>query len=163
MLEKSWSEHFSMENCEKPVQNEKKKRSRSDKVGRFKYNQQLLKKTQRDIEEIKLTQRTILSGLKDFFNFKQPIIEKITCKNEVDREILQVLFEAGSPGELPKDMATKLARFKVTRHQISRKILRMNKRLEKELGKHVAEKRGWHWALTSFAMEAWGESELGQS
>ena len=49
-----------MENCEKPVQNEKKKRSQSDKIGRIKYNQQLLKKAQADIAEIKLTQRTIL-------------------------------------------------------------------------------------------------------
>jgi hypothetical protein len=147
-----------MENCEKPVQNVKKKRSRSDKVGRFKYNQQLLKKTQKDIEEIKLTQRTILSGLKDFFNFKQPVIEKIACVDEVDREILQALFEGGSHGVLPKDLAARLARFKVTRHQISRRILRMNKRLEKELGKHAAEKRGWHWALTSFAAEVWGET-----
>jgi hypothetical protein len=33
----------------------------------------------------------------------------------------------------------------------------MNKRLEKEFGEHVAEKHGWHWALTSFATDAWGE------
>lgn len=35
----------------------------------------------------------------------------------------------------------------------------MNKRLEKELGERVAEKRGWHWTLTSFAFEVWGEVE----
>ena len=35
----------------------------------------------------------------------------------------------------------------------------MNKRLEKEFGKHIAEKRGWHWALTGFAMEILGETE----
>ena len=147
-----------MENCDIPVQNNKKKLSRSNKVGRLKYNQQLLKRAQKDIEEIKLTQRTILSGLKDFFHFKQPIIEKIACLDGVDREILQVLFEVGSPGVLPKDLATRLARFKVKRHQISRRILRMNKRLEKEMGEHVAEKRGWCWALTSFAAEVWGET-----
>jgi ATP-dependent RNA circularization protein (DNA/RNA ligase family) len=159
MLENSWSVHDGMENCEKPVQNVRKRRSRSDKVGRFKYNQQLLKKAQEDIEEIKLTQRTILSGLKDFFHFKQPLIEKIACADEIDKEILQVLFEAGSPGVLPKDVAQRLSRFKVTRHQISRRILRMNKRLEKELGEHAAEKRGWRWALASFAFEAYRETE----
>ena len=118
----------------------------------------MLKRAQKDIEEIKLTQRTILSGLKDFFHFKQPIIEKIACLDEVDREILQVLFEVGSLGVLPKDLATRLARFSVSRHQISRRILRINKRLEKEMGEHVAEKRGWCWALTSFAAEVWGET-----
>jgi hypothetical protein len=35
----------------------------------------------------------------------------------------------------------------------------MNKRLEKELGQRIAEKRGHHWALTGFAVEVWGETE----
>jgi hypothetical protein len=61
---------------------------------------------------------------------------------------------------LPKDLAMCLERFKVTRHQISRRILRMNKRLEKEFGEHVAEKRGWHWTLTGFAVEVWGETKI---
>ncbi len=26
----------------------------------------------------------------------------------------------------------------------------MNKRLKKELGQQLVEKRGWHWALTNF-------------
>jgi hypothetical protein len=77
----------------------------------------------------------------------------------MDREILQLLYEAGSPGVLPKDLADRLANFKVARHQVSRRILRMNKSLEGEYGEHIAEKRGWHWALTSFAVEIWGETE----
>lgn len=38
-------------------------------------------------------------------------------------------------------------------------VLKMNKRLEEEFGERIAEKRGWHWALTSFAMEVLGETE----
>jgi hypothetical protein len=34
----------------------------------------------------------------------------------------------------------------------------MNKRLETEFGERIAEQRGWHWALTSFAVEAWRET-----
>ena len=59
---------------------------------------------------------------------------------------------------LPKDLAVKLERFKVNRHQVSRRIVRMNKRIEKEFGEHIAEQRGWHWALTSFTMDAWNET-----
>jgi hypothetical protein len=103
--------------------------------------------------------RTIFAGLKGSFNFEQPLIERVACRDEVDREILQLLYEAGSPGLLPKDMQARLERFKVTRHQISRKILRINKRLEKEFGEKAAEKRGWHWALTRFIVDAWGETE----
>lgn len=147
-----------MENAENPVQSTKKKRSQSEKIGRLKYNQQLLKKTLSEVEEVKLMLRTIFAGLKGSFNFDQSLIERVACKDEVDKEILQLLFEAGSSGLLPKDLQTRLERFKVTRHQISRRIVRMNKRLEKEFGERIAEKRGWHWALTSFAIEIWGET-----
>ena len=159
----SWSVHSDMETEEKPVQTDKKKRSQSDKIGRLKYNQQLLKQTLTEVEEVKLMLRTIFAGLKGSFNFEQSLIERVACEDEIDREILQALFEAGSPGLLPRELASKLERFKITRHQISRRILRMNKRLEKEFGECIAEKRGWHWALTSFAVEIWGETDKHQT
>ena len=159
MDQNSWSVHSDMETAEKPVQNTKKKRSRSDKIGRLKYNQQLLKQTLEEVEEVKLMLRTIFAGLKDSFNFEQSLIERVACVDEVDREILRLLFEAGSLGLLPKDLAVKLERFKVTRHQVSRRIQKMNKLLKKEFGEQIAEQRGWHWALTSFAFESWGKSE----
>jgi hypothetical protein len=159
MEKNSWSAHSDMENAEKPVQNLKKKRSQSDKTGRLKYNQQLLKQTLAEIEEVKLMLRTIFAGMKGSFNFEQPIVERVACRDEVDKDILQLLFEAGTLGVLPKNLAEKLVRFKITRHQISRRIQRMNKRLEKEFGEQIAEQRGWHWALTSFAREAWGQTE----
>ena len=131
MDEKSWSVHSDMENEEKPVQTDKKKRSQSEKIGRLKYNQQLLKQTLAEVEEVKLMLRTIFAGLKDSFNFEKSLIERVACGDEVDREIIRYLFEAGSHGLLPKDLIIKLERFKIRRHQVSRRILRMNKRLEK--------------------------------
>jgi len=148
-----------METEEKPVQNTKKKHSQSDKIGRLKYNQQLLKQTLAEIEEVKLMLRTIFAGLKGSFNFEQSVIERVACEDEIDREILQLLFESGNPGLLPKDLAVRLERFKITRHQISRRILRMNKHLKKEFGEYIAEKRGWRWALTGFAAENWGDTD----
>ncbi len=148
-----------MEMNAEPVQTSTKKRSQEAKIGRVKYTLQLVKGIQRDIEEIKLTQRTILAGLKGLFHFEKPMIQKIVCSDEVDAELLELLYEAGNAGLLPKDLALSLVQFKVSRHQISRRILRMNKRLERELGERVAEKRGWHWALTGFAYEIWGEPE----
>jgi hypothetical protein len=29
--------------------------------------------------------------------------------------------------------------------------------LDKEIGEHIAEQRGWHWAMTSFARDNWTE------
>ena len=34
----------------------------------------------------------------------------------------------------------------------------MDKRIEKELGEHIAEKQGWHWSLTRFMFDAYGSS-----
>ena len=33
---------------------------------------------------------------------------------------------------------------------------RINKHLEKEIGEHITEQRGWHWALTSFIVDIYG-------
>jgi len=97
-----------METAEKPVQTIKKRRSQSDKIGRLKYNQQFLKQTLAEVEEVKLMLRTIFAGLKGSFNFVRSLMERVACVEEVDREILRLLFEVGSPGLLPKDMAAKL-------------------------------------------------------
>lgn len=35
----------------------------------------------------------------------------------------------------------------------------MNRRLRAEVGEVLVEKRGWHWALTSFGFEVWGQEE----
>jgi hypothetical protein len=39
----------------------------------------------------------------------------------------------------------------------------MNKQLVKEFGESIAGKRVWYWALTSFTVEAWGESKKSES
>src|SRR3989304_5645383 len=116
MERSSLTEHVGMGNSVDPVQKPKKKRSQSDKIGRLKYNQQLLKQTLAEIEEVKLMLRTIFAGLKGSFNFEQSLIERVACKDEVDKEILQLLFEAGRPGLLPKDLGARLHQFKITRH-----------------------------------------------
>jgi hypothetical protein len=114
----------------KNAQNIKKKRSQSDKIGCLKYNQQLHKQTLSEVEEVKLMLRTIFAGLKDTFNFDQSLIQRVTCKDKIDRQILQLLFEAGSLGLLPKDLAVKLERFKITRHQVS---IQRNRTMEQYL------------------------------
>ncbi|MCW4005256.1 MAG: hypothetical protein NWF04_01460 [Candidatus Bathyarchaeota archaeon] len=167
MERKPWSAHFDMETSDKPVQNkpvsaqktEKKKRSQADKVGKLKYLLAKDKKLDRDIAEIKLLLRVIFAGLKDSLHFDKSLIEEAACQDEVDTAILQLLFEAGSPGLLPKDIAAKLVEFKIARHQVTRRIERMNKRLAKELDSVVVERRGWCWAMTSFGVDAYKASE----
>lgn len=158
MVMDSWSVYSDMEESGKSVQSEGKRRSQADKVGRLKYLLQQNKEVKAELCEIKLMLRTIYRGLKPQFSFDCPLVERLACDGEVDREILQVLFEAGASGVLPKDVAKRLVRFGLERFQVSRRIVRMNRRLEKALGERVAERRGWRWALTGFVVEAWGKT-----
>lgn len=103
--------------------------------------------------------RKIFAGLKDSFNFERSLIERVAWVDAVNRAILCLLFQAGSPGLLPRELAARLVGFGVTRHQASRRVLRMNRRLEAEFGERVAEKRGHRWALTGFVLESWGKCE----
>ncbi|NLF87454.1 hypothetical protein GX563_01370 [Candidatus Bathyarchaeota archaeon] len=167
MERKPWSVHFDMEANDESIQNTansaqkdaKKKRSQADKVGKLKYLLAKDKKLDRDIAEIKLLLKVIFAGLKDSLHFEKSIIEEAACQDEVDKAILQLLFEAGAPGLLPKEIAAKLAEFKIARHQVTRRIVRMNKRLAKELDSEVVERRGWCWAMTRFGVDAYGASE----
>ncbi len=167
MERKPWSVHFDMEANDEPVQNTtfsaqkapKAKRSQADKVGKLKYLLAKDKKLDRDVAEIKLLLRVIFAGLKDSLHFEKSLIEEAACEDEVDKAILQLLFEAGAPGLLPKDIAAKLIEFRVARHQVTRRIVRMNKRLAKELDSAVVERRGWCWAMTSFGVDAYKASE----
>jgi hypothetical protein len=51
-----------------------------------------------------------------FFNFEKSLIEQVAREDEIDREILNLLFEAVSPGLLPNDLGAKLEQFKISRH-----------------------------------------------
>ncbi|MGD6807662.1 MAG: hypothetical protein ACQCN4_11970 [Candidatus Bathyarchaeia archaeon] len=141
MERKTWSVHFDMEANDEPVQNmpisaqksPKTKRSQADKVGKLKYLLAKDKKLDRDVAEIKLLLKVIFAGLKDSLHFEKSLIEEAACEDEIDKAILQLLFEVGAPGMLPKDIAARLVEFKIARHQVTRRIVRMNKRLAKEL------------------------------
>jgi len=61
-----------------------------------------------------------------------------------------MLRASPSSGVLPRDIAREV-QCGVTPWQVTLRIRRMNKRLDKQIGQKVAEKRGLHWALTNFA------------
>jgi hypothetical protein len=44
------------------------------------------------------------------------------------------------------------------RYDVARRLVRLNKKLQKETGKVLFEKRGHKWALTRFAFETYGTS-----
>ena len=149
---------------EKVIQTCKKGRSVEDKVGRIKYQTVLLK-------EVKGQNKQILEGLRWIRHkldrmgeaeYNTMDVEGFAIQDQVDREILQKVREAGDPGVFPKDVAeyvNKLGAYGLKYYDVSRRIVRMNKRLHFETGKVLFEKRGHRWALTRFAFDVYGDAE----
>jgi hypothetical protein len=99
----------------------------------------------------------MMVGLREWMSFKPSYIQEIACQDEVDVEIIKRLTQADEGGILPSAIAKDLSSYGLRRWDVTRRIQRMNKKLRKELGKPMAEKRGHQWALSSFMRNAWGE------
>ncbi|MCW4017985.1 MAG: hypothetical protein NWF00_04815 [Candidatus Bathyarchaeota archaeon] len=143
-----------MEVSEKPVQKRRRKRSQSEKVGRLKYLIELAKRIDRKLDSLDRRVSRIETYRKHDLDWVRSDIEEV-CSDEVDGEIVRLLFETGKSGLLPRVIAEKLAGFGVTRFHVSRRIVRMNKRFRERVDEALFEQRGWRWALTSFAVRAW--------
>jgi len=136
------------------VEKTKKPRPIWMKKGSYKYLLELLHGIKRELRDVRNTQRIIAKGLEHYFLFNEGFIAKIACRDEVDKAILKVLKACPASGILPRDIAREV-QCGVTPWQVTLRIRRMNKRLDKQIGQKVAEKHGLHWALTSFAEAAW--------
>ena len=137
----------------------KKSRTQYDKVGKYQY---LLKKfdaLSHELKTIKTFMRCLAKGLEPSMVFELEYIQDIACQDEVDWEILEELRGAGEYGMLPRDTAARLGDKRFTRFTVTKRLKRMNKRLEAILGKRVAEKRGKNWALTTFMRETWNSTK----
>jgi hypothetical protein len=132
-----------------------KRRIRAEKVGRLKYIIELIKHLERKIEQVDRRTRTLMAGLREWMSFEPSYIQKVACEDEVDVEIIACLMQKGVGGLLPSAVASELAEYGLKRWDVTRRIQRMNKKLMRELGQKVAEKRGHQWAPTSFLMDVW--------
>jgi len=100
--------------------------------------------------------RTLMADLRERMSFESSYIQKVVCEDEVDVEIIKCLMQKSVRGLLLSAIALELAEYGLKRWDVTRRIQRMNKKLTKELGQKVAEKRGHQWAPTSFLMDIWG-------
>jgi len=132
-----------------------KRRTRAEKVGRLKYIIELIKHLEGKIEQVDLRTRTLMAGLREWMSFELGYIQKVACEDEVDVEIITCLMQKGVGGLLPSAIAAELGEYGLKRWDVTRRIQRMNKKLMKEVGQKVAEKRGHQWAPTSFLIDVW--------
>ena len=134
---------------------QRKRRTQAEKVGRLKYIIQRIGRLEQKIDGIDVRTRTMMAGLREWMSFKPDYIQRVACQDEVDAEIIERLVQADDGGVLPSAIARGLSKYGLKRWDITRRIQRMNKKLRKELGKPVAEKRGHRWALSNFMRNAW--------
>ena len=96
-----------------------------------------------------------MAGLHERMSFESSYIQKVACEDEVDVEIITCLMQKDVGGLLSSAIASELVEYGLKRWDVTRRIQRINKKLTKELGQKIAEKRGHCWAPTSFMLDAW--------
>jgi hypothetical protein len=144
------------------AQKPRNKRSIEAKVGRQKYHEVVTKKIEEQNEQILLELRWIRHRLKVLgeSDVDMPMLQRYAVCDQVDLDIMDRVYQAGDLGVFPKDIAAALPQFKLKYYDVSRRIVRMNKRLKKEAGELLFEKRGHRWALTRFAFDVYGAVDV---
>lgn len=136
-----------------------KGRSQADKVGKHKYEIELLHRIEARQKRIEEMNRIIFHGLKDYFHFERSLVEKVATESEMDLEIVGAIYEAGSGGILAKEIVARFPSYTLEKHKILRIVRRVNRNIEHAFGRPIIEKRGKKWAFTSFGVEIWGKTE----
>lgn len=127
------------------------------KTGSYKYLLELLTGIKRELRLLRKTLKYIAVGLDSQLFFDKDFIRDVACKDEVDEAILNFLRNTPPSGVLPKTISREVGQ--VTPWQVTLRIRNMNKKLDTQIGQHVAEKRGLRWACTSFIETSWQEEE----
>ncbi|MDH5482629.1 MAG: hypothetical protein OEY22_07115 [Candidatus Bathyarchaeota archaeon] len=133
----------------------KKRRSPEQKHGKYKWIKTLVRRNSEDIREIKRMLRGLSYGLRHLMDFQGQYLVDMVCQDSRDQAILDVLRSAGSDGLSPKEIHARVRRYGLKYHHISRRINRMNKRMQNEIGERLADKVGWKWALSNFMHCNW--------
>jgi len=129
----------------------KKRRSRAEKVGRRKYMIKMLHRLEAKVDRVDKRTRVIMASLSHYMDPSQDYLSMVVCRDEVDQAILLELSAASNAGWSTTEIAERLVPdFKLNRFQILRRIKWMNKRLEHEMSKPVAESREHRWVLTRY-------------
>jgi hypothetical protein len=141
-----------------------KKRSQSDKAGINRWTQQLVIRCLDKLESMECQMRWIRNKFDrlGIAEYSKEDIEHFEVLDAVDREIMQRLLEVGVSGALPKDVAAEVNKrggYGLKYYEVSRRCVRLNKRLHFETGNVLFEKRGHKWALTKFAFDVYGATE----
>jgi len=153
---------------EKTQRTRKKPRSAWDKEGKFVYLNRKLTEMRKEfratMRRIETQLQVLTRTMQPFMTFEPNYIVQVVCRDEHDEALFDYLISQGDIGITPTEacIAEQLKPFKFKKFQVTRRIQRMNKRLQTELNKNVADSHGRRWVVTHFVLKAWssGKDEL---
>jgi len=90
--------------------------------------------------------RMLAAGLRELFMLGEDYVSMVACQDEIDVTLLYALREAGAAGRQSGGLAVEL---NIDHRHVSRRISRMNKRMEQEIGENIIDKHGHKWKLIS--------------
>ena len=86
--------------------------------------------------------RMLAAGFRELSMLGEDYVSMVACQDEIDMALLNALREAGATGRQSGELAAQLD---IDHRDVSRKIYRMNKRMEKEIEENIIEKHGHKW------------------
>ena len=135
--------------------NVKRRRSPEEKYGKYKWIRTLIRRNAEENREIKRMLKGLTYGLRHLMNFDSQYLIDMVCQDSRDSAILDVLRAVGADGLSPKEIHARVKGCGLKYHHITRRINRMNKRMQNEIGERVADKVGRNWALSDFILRNW--------
>jgi len=137
-----------MENVSQSAQNgskkPKKRSSQEEKIRQRKWIIQTLKRQEVVLGRIDRRTRMLAAGLRELFILGEDYVSMVVCEDEIDVAVLNALREAGAGGRQSGELAAQLD---IDYRDVSRRVYRMNKRMEQEIGETIIEKHGHKWKL----------------
>ena len=139
---------FAMETTSESAQNGSKKankrRSQEKKMRRRRWVVQALMRQEVVLNRIDRRTRMLAAGLRELFMLGEDYVSMVACQDEIDMVLLNALREAGAAGRQSGELAAQL---EIDHRDVFRRIFRMNKRMEQEIGEGIIEKHGHKWKL----------------
>ena len=113
-------------------------------MGQRKWVIRTLKRQDALLKRIDRSSRMLAAGLRELFILGEDYISMVACQDEIDVALLSALREAGATGRQSGELAAQLD---IDHRDVSRRIYRMNKRMQQEIGENIITKHGHKWKL----------------
>lgn len=140
---------INLESAKKP----QKKRSEAQKVGKFRYLNRKIDRLDSKVNELRGYTKNIMLSLSPFLDIEKDTLTKIVCSDEIDEELLSYVSTHNAVGITPSEaiVSDELKDYGLKPYQITRRLQRMNRKLQSTLNRHLVLSTNRRWKLSRYA------------